>query len=110
MHEDALRSLVARVAEFYITDRAMKDAQKKMEAALSEGAVSEAMRTQYCASVRRYFAAFAREARSHLHDVDRRLERINQIHFNLTAERGVAARRIEATQAVLAELDVVGRP
>ena len=52
--------------------------------------------------------AFEREARGHLRDVDRRLEQANQVHFNLAAERGVAVKRIEATQAVLAELDTLG--
>ena len=35
-------------------------------------------------------------------DVERRLARVSQRQYNLTAERGVAARRIEATQGVLA--------
>lgn len=43
--------------------------------------------------------------RAHLRDVDRRLERTNQIVFNLTAERGVAVKRIEATQSVLDALE-----
>ena len=55
-------------------------------------------------AVRRYFEGFDREARAHLRDVDRRLERSNQVVFNLTAERGVAVKRIEATQSVLSAL------
>lgn len=102
-----LRSLVARVGEFYITEKAMKQAQRKMEAALKAGEPDEREREEYLAAVRRYFTGFEREARSHLRDVDKRLEHVNQVHFNLTAERGVAVRRIEATQGVLQELDVV---
>lgn len=108
MAEDSLRDLVGRVAEFYVTDKAMKAAQKKMEAALQAGTVDERTQDEYLGTVRRYFAGFEKEARAHLRDVDKRLEQINQVHFNLTAERGVAVRRIEATQNVLAELERVG--
>jgi hypothetical protein len=107
MAGDSLRALVARVGEFYITDKAMKAAQKKIEAALQSGAVDGRAQDDYLAAVRRYFAGFEKEARAHLRDVDKRLEQINQVHFNLTAERGVAVRRIEATQSVLAELERV---
>jgi hypothetical protein len=102
-----LRALVARVGEFYITDRAMKKAQQNMEALLKGGEPDSAACEGYLAAVRRYFSGFEREARTHLRDVDKRLEHVNQVHFNLTAERGVAVRRIEATQAVLQELERV---
>jgi hypothetical protein len=102
-----LRALASRVAEFYITDRAMKAAQKKIEAAMESGALDERTASEYLAAVRRYFTGFEREARAHLRDVDKRLENVNQVHFNLTAERGVAARRIQATQQVLKELQDV---
>jgi hypothetical protein len=101
------RSLIARVGEFYITDKAMKTAQKKIEAALAGGRVDESAKDEYLSAVRRYFTAFEREARAHLRDVDKRLEHVNQVHFNLTAERGVAVRRIEATQTVLQDLENV---
>lgn len=107
MTEDALHALVARVAEFYVTDKAMKAAQRSIEAALASGTVDAAACEQYAIAVRRYFAGFEREARLHLRDVDKRLEHVNQVHFNLTAERGVAVRRIEATQAVLQDVDRV---
>ena len=55
-----------------------------------------------CARCEQYFSGFEREARAHLRDVDKRLEGLNQVNFNLTAERGVAVKRIEATQGVLA--------
>jgi len=101
------RALVTRVGEFYITDRAMKNAQKRMEGALASGATDERLKNEYLTAVRRYFTGFEREARAHLRDVDKRLEHVNQVHFNLTAERGVAVRRIEATQTVLQELEHV---
>lgn len=107
MADDSLRALVARVGEFYVTDKALKTAQKKMEAALAAGAVDQRMQHEYLGAVRRYFAGFEKEARAHLRDVDKRLEHVNQVQFNLTAERGVAVRRIEATQNVLQELDRV---
>lgn len=102
-----IAALVAHVGEFYITDKAMKRAQNSIERALDGGSLSEMQKTEYLAAVERYFSAFQREARAHLRDVDRRLEHVNQVHFNLTAERGVAVRRIEATQAILAELSSV---
>jgi hypothetical protein len=107
MADDKLRALVARVGEFYVTDKTLKNAQKKMETALAEGAVDERTQQEYLAAVRRYFSGFEQEARAHLRDVDKRLEHVNQVHFNLTAERGVAVRRIEATQNVLQELEHV---
>jgi hypothetical protein len=107
MAEDSLRALVARVGEFYVTDKTLKAAQKKMEAALAADAVDERIHQEYVSAVQRYFAAFEKEARAHLRDVDKRLEHVNQVQFNLTAERGVAVRRIEATQGVLRELDRV---
>ena len=51
-----------------------------------------------------YFSGFEREARAHLADIDKRLARVSQLQFNLTAERGVTARRVEVTQGVLARL------
>jgi hypothetical protein len=104
---DAFRALVARVAEFYITDKAMKNAQKRIETTLAAGEAGEREKNEYLHAVRRYFTGFEREARAHLRDVDKRLEHVNQVHFNLTAERGVAVRRIEATQTVLQDLDNV---
>jgi hypothetical protein len=100
----ALLDLVARVGAFHITQRAMKRAQRAMETAIGTGAIEEGLRAGYLAAVRRYFEEFDAEARAHLRDVDRRLERANQVHFNLTAERGVAVKRIEGTGAILDSL------
>ena len=105
LDDSRLRALVARVGEFYITDRTMKIAQKKIEAALAQGVPAEADHDEYLRAVRRYFTGFANEARGQLRDVDKRLEQANQVHFNLTAERGVVVRRIEATQSVLEEIE-----
>jgi hypothetical protein len=99
--------LVSRVGSFHITQRAMKQAQAAIEAEIEKGAVDDARRSAYLEEVRRYFEGFDREAREHLRDVDRRLERANQVHFNLTAERGVAVKRIEATSSVLEALATV---
>ncbi len=107
MTDTGFRALVARVGEFYVTDKAMKNAQKKIESALAGGTADERAQAEYLAAVRRYFTGFEREARAHLRDVDKRLEQVNQVHFNLTAERGVAVRRIEATQTVLQDVDRV---
>ena len=75
-----------------------------MERAVATDDVDEPLRQRYLSAVRHYFVGFEREARGHLRDVDRRLEHVNQVHFNLTAERGVAVKRIEATNAVLTAL------
>jgi hypothetical protein len=96
-----LAALAARVGAFHITDRAMKRAQAEVTAAIAAGEVGDRERAAYLAAVHRYFDGFEREARAHLRDVDRRLEHANQVVFNLTAERGVAVKRIEATQSVL---------
>ena len=108
MTDERLAALVAQVGSFHITDRAMRRAQDLAEKGLTNGSLDARQRDEYLVAVRNYFAAFEREARGHLRDVDRRLEHANQVHFNLAAERGVAVKRIEATQAVLAELDAIG--
>jgi hypothetical protein len=102
--EPSLRDLVTRVGAFHITDAAMKRAQHAIKSALEKGEVDAASQRAYGNAVRRYFESFDREARAHLRDVDRRLERANQVVFNLTAERGVAVKRIEATESVLSAL------
>jgi hypothetical protein len=98
-----LAALAGHVGEFHITDRAMKRAQDELAAAIAGGAVDERTRDAYLSAVHRYFDAFHKEARARLRDVDKRLENANQVVFNLTAERGVAVKRIEATQRILHE-------
>jgi len=102
--DTGLRALVAHVGAFHITDRAMKRAQERIETALVAGALDDELRRSYTAAVRQYFEGFAREARAHLRDLDRRLEQLHQVQFNLTAERGVAVKRIESTAGILHEL------
>jgi hypothetical protein len=106
--DPSLRDLVTRVGAFHITDAAMKRAQRAIESALAKGEVDAGAQRAYHDAVRRYFESFDREARAHLRDVDRRLEHSNQVVFNLTAERGVAVKRIEATQSVLNALAAEG--
>jgi hypothetical protein len=105
---ERLRVLVAEVERFYIRDRAMARAQRTISALLAAGEPSEAETGAYLRAVRHYFSGFEREARDHLREVESRLAKVSQVQFNLTAERGVAARRVAATQGVLsrvAELD-----
>lgn len=102
---ETLRRLAERVGAFHLTDRSMVNAQRAIETALSNGDVPSAQVREYQAAVTHYFGGFEREARAHLRDVDRRLERANQIVFNLAAERSVAGKRVEATADVLALLD-----
>ncbi len=105
--DERFAALVERVGAFHITDRAMKQAQASIATAMLSGKVGDRERVAYLDAVRRYFGGFEREARSHLRDVDRRLEQVNQVHFNLSAERGVAVKRIEETGAVLTQLDAI---
>lgn len=105
--DSKLATLAARVGAFHITDRAMKRAQSEIEAAIAADAVDERKQRAYLQAVRRYFEGFAKEARSGLRDVDRRLEQIDQVHFNLSAERAVAVKRIEATEAVLQNVEAL---
>jgi len=107
LNTGALEKLAARVGEFYITDRAMKKAQDRITQLLSQNAVDDGAARAYLEAVKRYFDGFEREARGHLRSVDKRLEQLNQVQFNLTAERGVAVRRIEATQNVLTDVDLL---
>ncbi len=104
-----VRGLVATVASFYVRDRALLRAQKEIERALERGEPGERDVARYLAAVKRYFDGFARDAQTHLRDVDRELERLYQRQYNLTAERGVAARRVEATQGVLAAIAELSR-
>ena len=101
MAEARIAELVAAVGAFHLTDRAMRAAQEKMTRALAAGdADPEAVRT-YLTAVRRYFEPYEREAQGQLRHVDRELERLYQLQFNLTAERGVVAKRVEAVRGVL---------
>ena len=105
-----LRGLVDEVGQFYITDRAMTRAQQHMVTLLERGEPPAAEVAAYLRAVRRYFTGFEREARAHLRDVEQRLAHVGQLQFNLTAERGVAARRVAATQGVLSKLGEVAQP
>ena len=89
---------------FYVRDRNLERAQKKIEEAFAAGDPDDATAAAYLREVRRYFSAFDTEAKAHLVRVDRQLEQLYLRQYNLSAERGVAARRIEATQGVLSAL------
>jgi hypothetical protein len=103
--EARFRSLVATIGGFYVRDRAMAREQKKMAEILAERPATAQETEAYLAVARRYFGGFEREARAHLQHVDRELEKLYQVQYNLTAERGVAQRRVEATQGVLSSIE-----
>jgi uncharacterized protein YoaH (UPF0181 family) len=106
---EKLRELVERVGAFHLRGHAMQRAQRGMTELLASGeAIPPARVAAYLRETRRYFADFEREARTHVKDVDRRLGHVSQLQFNLTAERGVALRRIEITQGVLRALAELG--
>jgi hypothetical protein len=100
-----LEALVDEVGRFYIRERRMRLAQDAMRTLLgNDAALDDAAVRGYLVAVTAYFTGFEREARAHLRDIDKRLARASQLQFNLTAERGVTARRVEATQGVLSRL------
>jgi len=96
-----LAALVATVGAFHVTDRAMRAAQDRMERALAAGDADATAARAYLDAVRRYFEPYEREARGQLRHVDRELERLYLQQFNLTAERGVVGKRLEAVRGVL---------
>ena len=104
----ALRALVSLADEFYITQRRMKNAQQRMRELLDRGNVSEEEAQRYVSAVNDYFKSFEREIRVHLNSLDGRLAKVYQVQFNLTAEREVAVKRMEATRAVIAAAGRVG--
>jgi len=79
----------------------MRASQEGIERALAAGDVDQATAEAYLAAVRRYFEPYEREAQGQLRHVDRELGRLYQVQFNLTAERGVVAKRAEAVRGVL---------
>jgi hypothetical protein len=106
---EGLSALVAEIARFHIRDRKMRRAQARAANLLAGGAaLSDEDAAAYLAAALRYFRGFEREARAHLRDLDGRLARASQLQFNLSAERGVAARRVEVTQGVLARVEELG--
>jgi len=102
-----LAALVETVAEFHVTDRRLLRAQRAIERELAAGTPAPAAVDAYLAAVRAYFTAFARDARAQLESVDRELEGLYQRQYNVAAERGVAAKRIEVVQGVLAALNEI---
>ena len=99
---EAFAELVRTVGGFHVTDRGMRAAQRTIEARLAAGDPDEAAIRAYLAAVRRYFGPYENEARAQLRHVDRELERLYQLQYNLAAERGVVAKRIDTVRGVLA--------
>ncbi len=93
-------------------DRALLRAQAAFATALASGAALDVEAARGIPARRRCGISngFDREARAHLRNVEARLADVSQVQFNLTAERGVAERRVEATQGVLARVRELGGP
>ncbi|MDQ6944305.1 MAG: hypothetical protein M3169_17545 [Candidatus Eremiobacteraeota bacterium] len=104
MADGRLAALAATVGAFHLTDRAMRGAQERIERALAASDVDDATAQAYIDAVRRYFEPYEREAQGQLRHVDRELERLYLHQFNLTAERGVVGKRMEAVRGVLTAL------
>jgi streptomycin 6-kinase len=101
---ERLAALAATVGAFHVTDKAMRAAQERIGRALAAGGVDDTAARAYLDAVRRYFEPYEREAQGQLRHVDRELERLYQQQYNLTAERGVVAKRVEAVRGVLGAL------
>jgi len=98
---ERLAALVAAVGAFHVTDRALRAAQARITAALAAGDADAGAVRAYLQAVRRYFEPYEREAQGQLRYVDRELERLYQTQYNLSAERGVVGKRVEAVRGVL---------
>lgn len=79
-------------------------AQKTIEQILAVREPTSEEVERYRRAVDCYFSGFAREAVRRLEELDKRIAHVNQVQFNLQAERGVALRRVEVTQGVLSGL------
>jgi hypothetical protein len=101
---EALRALAATVGAFHITDKGMRASQDAFERRLAAGEPSDADTRAYLTAVRKYFRPYESEANGQLRHVDRELSRLYTLQYNLVAERGVVAKRIEAVRGVLAAL------
>ncbi len=102
---DRLRGIVEEVARFHLRAGTLRRTQERIVQLLQRGETVPAHEAEsYLAAVRRYFSEFEREACEHLQDIEKRLAHVSQVQFNLTAERGVAVRRVEATRDMLANL------
>lgn len=102
---ERLRRVVEEIGRFHLRAGALRRAQERIAPMLQRGETVPAHEAEsYLAAARRYFTEFEREACTHLRDVEKRLAQVSQVQFNLTAERGVAVRRVETTREVLADL------
>jgi len=94
-----LQNVLKLVDSFHITDRKLLRARK----ALAERA-DQAHIAAFRKEAQRYFAALQREAEEHMRSVDRRLDDLYQLQYNLQAERAVAQRRGEGARELLEAL------
>jgi hypothetical protein len=101
---EAVRSLALTVGGFHITDRTLLAAQERLDRRLEAGTLDDDAVRAYLDAVRRYFEPYEREAQGQLRHVDKELERLYQLEYNLVAERGVVAKRVEAVRGVLESL------
>lgn len=100
-----LRALHATVSGFYVRDRRLLRAQRDVGKILERGKpISDRTARRYLTAVERYFSGFSSEAQTQLAKLERRLAQVSQLQYNLTAERGVAVKRVAATQGVLSTI------
>jgi|ERR1700694_3226019 len=94
-----LQQVLKLVDGFHITDKRLLRARKAVGEHADAAAIA-AFRTEAI----RYFTSLAREAQQHMNAVDRRLDDLYQLQYNLQAERAVAERRCEGAHELLQAL------
>jgi Lon protease-like protein len=92
-------ALTSLIDAFHITDRSLLRARERLRIEATPESDAEFRRHAL-----RYFRMLEREAKTHLADLDRKLDELYQRQYNLQAERGVAQRRLEGARSVLSAL------
>ena len=90
------KKLATLLEEYHITDRALLRARDRARET-GDDRTAQVLRRE----IRRYFAAVERESISLLSSIDRKLDDLYQRQYNLQAERGVAARRLDGARKML---------
>ncbi|MDQ6780505.1 MAG: hypothetical protein M3Z37_05045 [Candidatus Eremiobacteraeota bacterium] len=94
-----LQNVLQMVDSFHITDRKLMRARKALE-----GGAGPAEVAVFCREAQRYFRVLQREAEQDMRSVDRRLDDLYQLQYNLQAEHAVAQRRRDGARELLEAL------
>lgn len=95
-----LQNVLQMVDSFHITDRKLARARRALDASAGPAEVAAFRR-----EAQRYFRVLQREAEEHMRSVDRRLDDLYQLQYNLQAEHAVAQRRRDSARELLEALE-----